>query len=141
LLLRAVFTKLSHLVYRRKLAALCVTHLTQIRDDLKSHVKISGEQVVFSETNYNEAAVGHFLYDLFTANIDKFANLASINNTVTFFHHYKVNMSTVRSRLDSGKGDFANLTKGTFDNLLNYLEQAIDELQGLASGPVSRTTA
>ena len=41
-------------------------------------------------------------------------------------------MSTVRSRLDTSNTGSAKLTEGTYNNLLNYLKDAIDELNSIA---------
>ncbi len=117
---------------RRKLSALCVEHLKQIHKDLIKHVKISEGNAFFGETQYCEVVVGDFLYDLFTSNIETFPNIDSVRKTIKFFHHYKINMSTVRSRLDTSNTGSAKLTEGTYNNLLNYLKDAIDELNSIA---------
>ena len=133
LILREVvewFRKRSH---RKKVAALSVEHLMQIKNDLVEHVIVSDGKANFSETQYCEIVVGDFLYDLITSNIKTFPDVSSIQKTITFFHHYKINMSTVRSRLDISDNNMAQLTEGTYNNLLNYLQDAIDELNSIAN--------
>jgi hypothetical protein len=116
---------------RWRLAQLCLAHLERIQFDLLSHVRVDEAKASFGETQYHEAAVGHFLYDLLTSNMVAFTNPLAFAKTVDFFHHYKVNMSTVRSRLDRSDTRSAQLTKGTFENLLERLGQAIDELRSM----------
>jgi hypothetical protein len=118
---------------RKNLAALCATHLKQIRHDLESHVEVEGGAAKFHDTNYRELVVGDFLYDLFTTNIELFPNAEDIQKTTTFFHHYKINMSTVKSRLEAAQGGFASLTELTYNNLKDYLNQSIDELEKISS--------
>jgi len=132
LFLRELWECRKRLSRRKKLAALCVEHLKQIYEDLLKHVNVSGGKANFGETQYCEAVVGNFLYDLFTSNIEAFSNIHSVRKTITFFHHYKVNMSTVRSRLDASQNQNAQLTEGTYNNLLKYLKEAIDELNSIA---------
>ena len=133
LILREVvewFRKRSH---RKKVAALSVKHLMQIKSDLVKHVIVSDGKANFGETQYCEIVVGDFLYDLITSNIKTFPDVSSIQKTITFFHHYKINMSTVRSRLDISANNMAQLTEGTYNNLLNYLQDSIDELNSIAN--------
>jgi hypothetical protein len=117
---------------RKNLVSLCVTHLKQIRSDLENHVAVGNNMASFNETNYCELVVGNFLYDLFTNNIDLFPNAGDIKKTTTFFHHYKINMSTIKSRLDK-EGGQASLTKETYNNLREYLNESISELEKISS--------
>ncbi len=133
LILREIIGRYNLRSRRKQLAALCVEHLKQIHEDLIKHVQIRGSNANFGETQYCEIVVGDFLYDLITSNIEAFPNIRSLRKTITFFHHYKVNMSTVRSRLDASQNQSAHLTEGTYNNLLNYLKDAIDELNSIAS--------
>ena len=116
-------------VRRKRIAALCCEHLKKIREDLKEHVEIHNGNAKFSETQYSEVAVGDFLYHLITSNIDCFKSVDSVRETVNFFHHYMVNMSTIRSRLDGSTQGTANLTEATYNKLLEYLSEAINELE------------
>ena len=118
---------------RKKIAALCVDHLIQIQQDLENHVIIKNGSAQFGETQYCEIVVGDFLYDLFTSNIEAFSDIKSIKNTTKFFHHYKVNMSTVKTRMLASGERSANLTEATFNNLKGYLQEAIKELSAIAS--------
>jgi len=138
LLLRWAFEKATHLEASRKLAGLCVLHLEQIKHDLLHHIPRTDGHARFGETQYHEVAVGFFLYDLITANLEKFPSVRSLDRTMTFFHHYKVNMNTVRARLDTlVTGATATLTNGTFDNLIDYLDGALSELREMRDiGPV-----
>ena len=56
-------------------------------------------------------------------------HLEQIEHTITFFHHYKVNMRTIQTRLKSN--DKASLTETSYRNLMGYLRDAIAELHGL----------
>ena len=98
---------------------------------MKGHIDIKNGKAIFNETTYNEAIVGHFLYDIITTNIDKFDDINSIKKTINFFHHYKINMSHIRTRLDESSRKMAPLTEGTFNNLVQYLEESIAELKNL----------
>ncbi|MDH3327125.1 MAG: hypothetical protein OEM38_10455 [Gammaproteobacteria bacterium] len=110
LALREVIEWLRTRKRRLNLASLMVTHLRQIHRDLDEHVQVKNGQANFKETQYWEIVVGDFLHQLFTGNIDVFLNVKSLEATVTFFHHYKVNMATVRSRLDASSNQTAQLT-------------------------------
>lgn len=119
---------------QKNLASLCARHLNMILNDLENHLEIRNGAVRFNETNYCELAVGEFLYDLFTSNIDLFPNVNIIEHTTEFFHHYQINMSTIKSRLDTGQGNLASITEGTYNNLRNYLREAIQELESISNG-------
>lgn len=129
LLIREAVVFLKTTIKRKRIAALCCEHLKKIREDLQGHVEIHNGNAKFSETQYSEVAVGDFLYDLITANIDCFGSVNSVRKTINFFHHYMVNMSTIRSRLDGSTHGTANLTEGTYEKLLDYLDEAIKELE------------
>jgi len=129
LALRELFERCKQRNHRKKLAKLCVNHLAQIKEDLKKHVQIQNEQARFDATQYCEIVVGDFLYDLITKNISVFPNINSLKYTIEFFHHYKVNMSTVSSRLAESNNNIAYLREGTYNNLLIRLQKAIDELK------------
>lgn len=131
LILRELLENSKKIKYRKKIISLCREHLEKIRKDLKSHINIENDKAIFNETTYNEAIVGHFLYDIITTNIDKFDDINSIKKTINFFHHYKINMSHIRTRLDESSRKMAPLTKGTFNNLVQYLEESIAELKNL----------
>ncbi len=132
LILREIIVRYNLRSRRKQLAALCVEHLKQIHEDLIEHVQIRGGNAYFGETQYCEIVVGDFLYDLITSNIEAFPNIRSLQKTIKFFHHYKVNMSTVRSRLDVSQTPSVHVTEGTYNNLLNYLKDAIGELNSIA---------
>jgi hypothetical protein len=136
LALRGVSDQLRNARFRRRLAALFVAHLKQVRSDLDDHVAIRAGTALIDETAYHEAVVGHFLYDLLTANVDRFVRMSSVEKTIDFFHHYKVNMSTVRARLDASQDHTASLKEATFRNLLRRLDEAIDELTGISTSVV-----
>ena len=116
----------------KKIAKVCSGHLEQIRQDLSDHVKVTNGNATFGETQYCEAVVGDFLYNLITSHIECFPAMDSFKRTLSFFHHYKVNMTTVRSRLDDGKSSTAQLTEATYKDLLEYLNGAIEELNSIA---------
>lgn len=133
---------------RRKLADLCVKHLRLIRDGIPNIERDEiAEEYHFSETNYAELSVGHFLHDLITSNIALF-DIAKLGYTIKFFHGYKVQMSNIRKRLDLHAVELrqteisntsrppahptATLTRETFEGLLKDLELTIQELRGLA---------
>lgn len=117
---------------KKKLAKMCVEHLEQIQNDLNEHVRVNEGRAIFSETEYCEIIVGNFLHDLITNNMDVFPDASSIKKTIMFFHHYKVNMSTIKARMDGAGQQSASVTEPTFRNLQNYLSDAIGELKGLA---------
>ena len=112
---------------KEKLAALIKQHLMQIQKDLTQHVRVRNKQAEFNSTLYCEIVVGDFLYDLLISNLDLFPKVGSIEKTVTFFHHYKINMSTVKSRLEASSDNQTFLTEGTYNNLIGYLKDAIEE--------------
>ncbi|GGE81374.1 hypothetical protein GCM10011533_37290 [Streptosporangium jomthongense] len=129
LLIREALEYWKTTVRRKRIAALCCEHLKKIREDLQGHVELHNGNAKFSETQYSEVAVGDFLYELITSNIDCFGKVDSVRKTINFFHHYMVNMSTIRSRIDGSTHGTANLTEATYEKLLEYLDDAIDELQ------------
>ena len=131
LILRELRENFKKIKYRKKIISLCREHLEKIQKDLKGHINIENGKAIFNETTYNEAIVGHFLYDIITTNIDKFDDINSIKKTINFFHHYKINMSHIRTRLDESSLKKVPLTEGTFNNLLQYLEESIAELKNL----------
>ena len=133
LILREVFEWFTTRSHRKKVAALCAKHLKQIKEDLVGHVKVINGKANFDETQYCEIVVGNFLYDLITSNIKTFPDVNSIEKTITFFHHYKINMSTVKARLDASENNTAYLTERTYNNLLGYLQEAIDEVNSIAN--------
>lgn len=116
---------------RKKLVHLCTRHLEQIQPDLSGHVRTQDGKAVFSDTEYSEIVVGDFLYDLIINNIDVFEKGTAIERTITFFHHYKVNMRTIQSRLKASPDGRASLTETTYRGLMDYLRDAIAELHGL----------
>ncbi|CAA0090995.1 Uncharacterised protein [Zhongshania aliphaticivorans] len=119
--------------HRKNLAKLCANHLKMILKDLENQVEKKGNSAIFNETNYCELNVGNFLYDLFTSNIHLFSDAQQIEKTVTFFHHYKINMRTIRARLDQTNLDIATIEEGTFLNLRKRLQDAIGELEDIAN--------
>jgi len=119
-------------LHRKNLSKLCAKHLIMIRGDLENHVELKGNLAIFNETIYCELNVGNFLYDLFTTNIHLFSDAKEIEKTVEFFHHYKINMSTIRARLDSQNLDVASLVEGTYTNLRVRLNDAIHELEEIS---------
>ena len=129
LLIREAVAFWKTTIKRKRISALCCEHLKKIREDLQGHVEIHNGNAKFSETQYSEVAVGDFLYDLITSNIDCFGSVNSVRETVNFFHHYMVNMRTIRSRLDGSTHGTANLTEETYNKILEYLNEAIDELE------------
>lgn len=64
LLMGAGARELRNRDQRWRLAQLCLTHLERIHNDLVSHVRTNDKSATFGETQYHEAVVGHFLYDL-----------------------------------------------------------------------------
>jgi len=131
LIVREVFEWFKKLKRRHKLCLLAVTHLRQIRQDLDRHVKLENGNAIFKETQYCEIVVGDFLYQLLISNIDIFSKVESIEDTITFFHHYKVNMATVRARLDSSNNQTAQLSEATYNKLVERLDIAINELEAI----------
>ena len=129
LLIREIVTFWKTTIKRKRIAALCCEHLKKIQEDLQGHVEIHNGNAKFSETQYSEVAVGDFLYDLVTSNIDCFGSVDSVKETVNFFHHYMVNMRTIRSRLDASINGTANLTEETYNKILGNLNEAINELR------------
>ena len=129
LLIREAVAFWKTTIKRKRIAALCCEHLKKIRGDLRGHVEINNGNAKFNETQYSEVAVGNFLYDLITSNIDCFGSVNSVRETINFFHHYMVNMRTIRSRLDGSTQGTANLTEATYEKLLEYLNEAINELE------------
>lgn len=129
LLIREAVAFWKTTIKRKRIAALCCEHLKKIRGDLCGHVEINNGNAKFNETQYSEVAVGDFLYDLITSNIDCFGSVNSVRETINFFHHYMVNMRTIRSRLDGSTQGTANLTEATYEKLLEYLNEAINELE------------
>ena len=117
---------------RKRLAALCSRHLKQIRSDLTQHVQVERGRATFGETQYCEVKVGDFLYNLIISNIECFKGVNSIERTITFFHHYMVNMGAVRARLERTDETSTELTEGTYINLAEKLNEAIQELDELA---------
>ncbi len=120
-------------IRRNQISAMCVEHLKMIRADLTGHVRVTNGHAHFEETQYCEVSVGDFLYQLITSNIECFGSIKSVAATVTFFHHYMVNMATVKACLGRGNVGRAELTEGTYNNLLQRLNGAIDELEAIAS--------
>lgn len=132
LLIRELVEQYKRRSRRKGLAALCSKHLNHIRLDLTQHVKLKDGYAIFGETQYCEVGVGDFLYQLITSNIECFKNVNAINNTTTFFHHYMVNMGTVKARLETSDKRTTQLTEGTYNNLVQKLDRAIEELDDIA---------
>lgn len=131
LLFREYATRRERAEHAKKIAGLCLRHLEQIGEDLRNHVEIEGDRVYFRELQLREVEVGDFLYDLITANIHFFASALELEKTITFFHHYKINMATVRDRLDASRSK-GYLKQDSYDALLVYLDGSVAELKELA---------
>lgn len=129
--LREGIASLGRKSRRKKLARLCTQHLEQIQQALSDHVGTEDGKAVFSDTQYSEIVGGDFLYDLIINNIDAFEKGSAIERTITFFHHYKVNMRTIQSRLKKSSDGQAWLTETTYRGLMDYLRDAIAELDRL----------
>ena len=116
---------------RKKLVQLAMPHLLKILEDLRDNPGTNLSEAQFTETNYWELIVGNWIYDQVIENLDAFPNLKKLEKTIDFFHHYKVNMATLRSRLASAKGKCAVLEIATYQKLVDRLHEAIDELERL----------
>lgn len=127
LLLKELVDRIKSRSRGRRIAKFVVEHLELLDNDFKTHVKVKDQKAYFETTQYNELAVLDFLYDQITSNIDCFSGVSQLRKTVLFFHHYKIQMSNLKTRLDHSDGTPAALTEQTYKNLLFYLEGAIDE--------------
>ncbi|MFD1217560.1 hypothetical protein [Microbulbifer celer] len=115
------------------IASMAVKHLELIKSDLIDHVVLDKNNATFGETQYCEVVVGDFLYDLITSNIDCFSSAKDVEKSTLFFHKYKVNMATVKARLDNSVQKSTTLKIETYRALVAALEDALSELSGIAN--------
>lgn len=117
----------------RRVAQLCAEHPEVIKKNLEEHVSIQDRSAYYSETEFAEVAVGDFLYDRLLDELSAIGEVVRIEKTIRFFHHYKVDMATLASRLPK-PGEFgkASLTQDTHEALIGYLNDSILELQALS---------
>lgn len=85
-------------------------------------------KVYFSETKKNEIINVRELHQTF---IDShLRNTRKYPKTVKFFHHYMSNTNQLISRVKGDKeNQYGSLKKNTFNNLKNYLNEALKELK------------
>jgi len=115
-----------------KLCSLCLYHMRIIQRDLKNNVDDhEQERAKFDQTQYCESSVGVPLYDTIVSSIHLFPDAEAIRDTIIFFHHYKVNMATIKSRMETKGKTEAYVTRHTYDGILEKLDAAIRELEGI----------
>lgn len=131
LLLRELVAWLQRRSKRKKLIHVALPHLKRILEDLRNNPNKTSAVAKFSETNYWELVVGDWIYDQLISNLDSFPTPKKLEKTIEFFHHYKVNLSTLRARLDASGGKGAELTIATYQALVHRLEAAVHELECL----------
>ena len=79
----------------------------------------------FSETKLNEIKTAWYVYEMLLNNIDVL-NPEKFENTMIFFGNYSSNIEQIKSRIKPNIMGY--LTCGTYENLKNYLQLALDEL-------------
>lgn len=133
LLIIEIFDRYKQKAKAKIIASLAVKHLGMIKRDLVDHFTTGEKKATFGKTQYCEAVVGDFLYDLITSNIECFSSASSVEKSIEFFHTYKVNMAKVKARLNNSTQRTAILKTDTYKNLLSALDGAINELSGIAN--------
>ena len=108
----------------KRVNKVCKDHLERIKKEIVKR-RVEDKIIPFDWTIYNEISGGVFLFDFLIKYIEKIP-LDKYPKTMEFFYHYIINMNTVKARLETTSSAF--LTKETYDNLLNYLNNAISEL-------------
>lgn len=119
----------------RQIRTILRSHLTQLLDDLNRirkdrsnniKVKDKNQKIIFSTTSFSEVNGYYFLFsDLLLNNVDDI-ELSQYPKTILFFIHYKINIETIQNRFESNPKD-SFLTLGTFEKLIERLENAIEE--------------
>jgi len=137
--LAAPFIFQNHMEQKRKklISFVLFSHLCQLRELIKriqsKRNKPGDQQVVFNETSFCEVKSEFYLYqDVFLKNLEPFNNLEKYINVMNFFRNYKANVETLEERKrikERTAAGAVSLGKGTVDNLLDWLEKAIDEVR------------
>jgi len=120
---------------REKIKKLLLHHLKQIQEDfarIKEERTPSEEiekgKVIFSEVSFNEINGWLFLYDHILLRFIDDLDITKLSNTIDFFHHYKIQLHNIESRLKESENREGWITLGTFNKLMEYLSKSISEL-------------
>lgn len=109
---------------RRRIRKICIYHLEKLNERLKPTKEEEGK-VFFSETKLNEIKTAWYVYEMLLNNIDVLSP-EKFENTMKFFDNYSSNIEQIKSRIKPNIMGY--LTRGTYENLKNYLQSALDEL-------------
>lgn len=116
---------------KRLISFVLFSHLCQLRELLKRicNKRNAPEStgITFNETSFSEIKSEFYLYqDVFLKNLESFDGLEKYMNVMNFFRNYNCNLETLTERRSRGN---PSLRRDTLDNLLEWLQKAIDEVR------------
>lgn len=115
--------------------AIIKPNLEQLRSDLirirdQRNVGNKNDEaswIIFDSTSFSEVNGYYFLFsDVMLPNME-LLEMSRFSNAIEFFNHYKINMETIRQRLEEPYAQ-KGLTLGTVNKLMERLEKTIKEL-------------